>query len=185
MYTDNRWLTYLYNARVTIVLFWTDIILNSSRGLKICNYTLANQRSFQRKTNVSSYTCAASGSEQSPFSLLYRFLLVLLWSFDLLWGHDLPVSRILRQLSIYKVKIWAPRPIPNLRATVSLFVRHLAQNLTGMGGLTSNQAAAGNFIELRLIFGGPQCGTSCVSPSWRLEYWGSFYILWETRAPLL
>jgi len=130
------------------------------------------------------YTYAASGSEQSPFSLLYTFLLVLLWSFDLLWGHDLPVSRILRQLSMYKVKMWAPRPIPNLRATVSLFVRHLAQNLTGMGGLTSNQAAAGNFIELRLIFGGPQCGTSCVSPSWRLEYWGSSYILWETRAPL-
>jgi hypothetical protein len=155
------------------------------KRFKKCNNTLADQRSFQRKTNVSLYTYAPSRSEQSPFSLLHRFLLVLLRSFDPLWAQDLPVSRVLRQQSIYEVKMWAPRPIPTLRATVSLFVRHFAQNLTGMGGLTSNQAAAGNFIQWPLTFGGPYYGTSCVSPSWRLEYWGGSYTLWETRAPLL
>jgi hypothetical protein len=66
-----------------------------------------------------------------------------------------------------------PTPNPNIGG-FGIFLRPApCKNPSGGGGgggLNSSQAVAGNFIESRLITGGPQCGTSCMSSSRRLEY---------------
>jgi hypothetical protein len=64
-------------------------------------------------------------------------------------------------------------------------LRYLSSSGTLHKTLPAWEAAAGNFTELRLIFGGPQYGTSCMTPFWGLEYKGVSYILRETRAPIL
>jgi hypothetical protein len=162
----------MFEWKTSYVLSWhhfTKTRLNS-----------ANWRSFPRKTNVSLNTYAASASEQSPFSLMHKFFLNL-WSFDPFWGDDLPVSRVLRRLIIYEVRMWASRPTPNLRAMVSLFVRYLARH----GRPYQQPGSRWQFHRVAPNICRSQCGTSCMSPSWHLEYRGRSSILWEIRAPLL
>ena len=102
---------------------------------------MSNQRSFQRKPNVFLNTYAASSSEQSPLSLLHRFHL---FYYGASTRFGVMTSPFPAFGDNWAQTRWGCEPHA-LRAKVSLFVRHLAQNLTAMGGLTSRQAAAGNF----------------------------------------